>query len=144
MNNQRGAVLITALVIVVLLAFLSVSLLYRTTTSAQLITAHQDRLSTEQVARNVIEYVLSDVDNLVNSASTTLTIPAELTAGYTVTVGTPVCVHAQAAAGYSLTQSIVPETVYWEVDVSVVDTITSAVSGYRQVVKFNFTAGSCT
>ncbi|NVK11342.1 MAG: hypothetical protein HWD83_05015, partial [Gammaproteobacteria bacterium] len=65
MNKQSGAVLLASLVIVALLAFLSVSFIYRTQTSQQLVVSYQDRVATEQVAKNVIEYVLSDVDNLV-------------------------------------------------------------------------------
>lgn len=143
MNKQSGAVLLASLVIVALLAFLSVSFIYRTQTSQQLVVSYQDRVATEQVAKNVIEYVLSDVDNLVFGTFDPSTLPTVLTSGYNITISTPECVHAQAASGYSLTQSIVPETLYWQVEVTVSDTITGAQSSYNQLVKFNYTAGSC-
>jgi hypothetical protein len=143
MNRQSGAVLLAALIVVALLAFLSVSFIYRTQTSQQLVMAYQDRAATEQVAKNVIEYVLSDVDNLIVGGFDPSTLPTALISGYNITVGAPECVHAQPASGYSLTQPIVPETVYWQVAVSVSDDITGAQSSYTQLVKFNYTAGSC-
>ena len=143
MNKQTGAVLLASLVIVALLAFLSVNFIYRTQTSQQLVVAYQDRVATEQVAKNVIEYILSDVENLTLGTFDPATLPTVLTSGYNVTISTPVCVHAQPASGYSLTQPIVPETVYWQVEVAVFDNITGAQSSYNQLVKFNYTAGSC-
>ena len=102
----------------------------------------QQRVTAEALAQTAIETVLNSVSNFgYTGRSTSVSVTAPT--GMSVSVGTRVCLDAQAASGYSAAVALVPEDTFWDVPVSVTDSITGSATAMHQGVKVRMLAGNC-
>jgi Tfp pilus assembly protein PilX len=141
-HNQRGATLLVVLIMLVVLTLFAVQAINLSTINARVVGNMQQRVVAESVAQTAIETTLNSINNFGytgRSASVSVTAPT----GLTVTVGNRVCINAQAASGYSAAVALVPEDTFWDVPVSVTDSITGSATTMHQGVKIRMLAGNC-
>ena len=88
-NRHRGAVLIVALIMLLVLTTLGVSTITSTNINLQLLQSQQRQQEAQQAAQNSINYLLSDLDYYINNASYldgngdfTLSFPSNVSSGY--------------------------------------------------------------
>ena len=67
--RQRGAVLIVALMMLLVMTTLGVSTMTTTNISLQLVQSQQRQQEASQAAQNSINYLLSDIDYYVNNST---------------------------------------------------------------------------
>ena len=143
--RQRGAVLIVALMMLLVMTTLGVSTITSTNISLQLVQSQQRQQEASQAAQNSINYLLSDIDYYVNG-DFTLSFPTNVSNGMTVTVNGLQCLLQATPAGCSLLEgSSAPchPEYYWEADVSVTDTVSGASSNIVEGFKFRYLEGYC-
>ena len=137
---ERGATLLVVLVMLVMITLFAVSAINISNVNMKIVGNMQHRLTAEAVAQTAIETALNSATYYYNpSAAIAVTAPT----GMTVTVGSRVCLGADAASGYSAAQPIVPEDTYWNVPVTVTDTLTGATTVMNQGVTMRMLAGNC-
>lgn len=137
---ERGATLLVVLVMLVIITLFAVSAINISNVNMKIVGNMQHRLMAEAVAQTAIETALNSATYYYNpSAAITVTAPT----GMTVTVGNRVCLGADAASGYSAAQQIVPEDTYWNIPVTVTDTLTGATTVMNQGVTMRMLAGNC-
>jgi Tfp pilus assembly protein PilX len=141
-SRQTGATLLVVLVMLVVLTLFAVSVINLSNLNARAVGNMQFRKTSEVVAQNVIEQVMSSSANFY-SPTAVPTIATNTTQGMTVAVGNRICVATQAATGYSLVQQIVPEDDYWEFQVTVTDPVSSAQTVVHQGAKIRMLANNC-
>lgn len=149
--RQRGAVLIVALIMLLVMTTLGVSTITSTNISLQLVQNQQRQQEASQAAQNSINYLLSDLDYYVNNSTYldgngdfTLSFPSNVSNGMTVTVNGLQCLLQTTPAGCSLVNPTPchPEY-YWEADVSVSDSVSGASSNIIEGFKFRYLEGYC-
>jgi Tfp pilus assembly protein PilX len=137
---ERGATLLVVLVMLVVITLFAVSAINISNVNMKIVGNMQHRLMAEAAAQSAIETALNSATYYYNpSAPITVTAPS----GMNVTVGNRVCLGADAASGYSAAQQIVPEDTYWNVPVTVTDTLTGAATVMNQGVTMRMLAGNC-
>ncbi len=151
--RQRGAVLIVALMMLLVMTTLGVSTMTTTNISLQLVQSQQRQQEASQAAQNSINYLLSDIDYYVNNSTYldgngdfTLSFPTNVSNGMTVTVNGLQCLLQATSAGCSLLEgSSAPchPEYYWEADVSVTDPVSGASSNIIEGFKFRYLEGYC-
>jgi Tfp pilus assembly protein PilX len=134
---QRGATLLVVLVMLVVLTLFAISAINISNVNMRIVGNMQNRTTAEAMAQTAIEQVLNSGDYFYNRASAV----TGLASG--VTVAPRVCMGADAATGYSAAQPIVPEDTYWNVQVSVADTLTGASTVMHQGVRMRMLSGNC-
>ncbi|MDA7852357.1 pilus assembly PilX N-terminal domain-containing protein [Porticoccaceae bacterium] len=152
-NQHRGAVLIVALIMLLVLTTLGVSTITSTNINLQLLQSQQRQQEAQQAAQNSINYLLSDLDYYINNASYldgdgdfTLSFPSNVSSGMVVTVNSLQCLLQATPAGCSLLEgSSAPchPEYYWEADVSVTDNVSGASSTIIEGFKFRYLEGYC-
>jgi len=152
-NPHRGAVLIVALIMLLVLTTLGVSTITSTNINLQLLQSQQRQQEAQQAAQNSINYLLSDLDYYINNASYldgdgnfTLSFPSNVSSGMVVTVNSLQCLLQATPAGCSLLEgSSAPchPEYYWEADVSVTDNVSGASSTIIEGFKFRYLEGYC-
>lgn len=140
-NSQQGAVLLVALIMLGIMALIGTATINSSYVNKLLIGNQLSRMQVEQIAHNLIEAELNDVDHFLDPGSLVITEPMK--DGRTVTITNPSCTRAKEVSGYSLTAPIVPEVTYWIFDVTVTDPVTGASTKMNYGAKFNYTAGLC-
>lgn len=152
--------LLVALLMLLVLTMLGVAGITSTNINLQLVQNQQRQMEVEQVALNVIEFVLSDEDYFLKKNSHTLAqILADVPAGYidgrTVTLDRLDCLYQIAVGGSSMNQD--PSAVsggvvgvtnekfdyYWEAEVSVTDPSSGATESIVQGFKYRFKDADC-
>ena len=151
--RQRGAVLIVALLMLLVMTSLGVSTITSTNMTLQLVQSQQRQQETRQAAQNSINYLLSDIDYYVNNSSYldgngdfSLSFPSNVSNGMAVTVNSLQCLLQATPAGCSLLEgSSAPchPEYYWEADVSVTDNVSGASSNIIEGFKFRYLEGYC-
>ncbi len=140
--RQQGATLIVVLIMLVVLTLFAVSAINLSTINAKIVGNMQQRIVAESLAQTAIETVLNNVSYFgTTGRSTAVTVTAP--AGMTVSVSNRVCANAEAAQGYSAAVALVPEDTFWNVPVSVEDSLTGAKTVMNQGVKIRMLAGNC-
>jgi hypothetical protein len=152
-NRQRGAVLVVALVMLLVLTTLGVSTISSTNINLKLVQSQQRQQETEQVAENSINYLLSDINYFVNNSDYldsngdfTLSFPTDVSSGMTVVVNSLQCLLQATPSGCSLVEgSSAPchPDYYWEANISVTDSTSGASSTFVEGFKFRYLAGYC-
>jgi len=140
-SKQHGAVLIVSLVMLVVLTLFVLSSTRIATGNLRIVGNFQARQNAEAVAQSVIEQVLSAITPFYSPTSS-VSITGVPT-GMTATVGTRTCVRATPAAGYSAVSGISPEDTFWDVPVTINDTITGTSAAVTQGVRIRLPAGNC-
>ena len=160
---QRGAVLVVALLMLLVLTTLGVATISSTNINLQLVQSQQRQQETEQVAENAINYLLSDVDYYENNSTYldgngdfTLSFPSDVSNGMDVTINSVKCIFGAVVPGDSLgggaTKGIFlesgeaaedfgpgpPKEYYWETNITVIDSSSGASSTFIQGFKFKY------
>ena len=141
-RHQRGATLIVVLIMLVVLTLFAVSAINIANVNSKVVGNMQQRIVAESLAQTAVETVLNSVSNFgFTGRSTAVTVTAPT--GMTVTVSDRICQNAEAATGYSAAVALVPEDTYWDIQVTVNDSLTGAATVMHQGVKVRMLAGNC-
>lgn len=139
-RRQRGATLLIAMIMLVLLTLFVVSAINISNTNMKIVGNMAARKSSENTAQLAIEQILNSM-TAFNSPTSTVTVSAPT--GVTVTVGNRVCLRADVAAGTSAAVALAPEDTYWDIPVTVTDSIAGTKTVMHQGVKIRMLAGNC-
>ena len=139
-SRQRGAVLIVSLVMLVVLTLFVLSSTRIATGNLKIVGNFQARQNVEAIAQDTIEQVISSVTPFYSPTSAVTVTPHT---GMTITVGNRICVGANPARGYSAVSGVAPEDTYWNLPVTVNDSITGASTTVTQGVRIRLPAGNC-
>lgn len=140
MNRQRGAVLIVSLILLVVLTLFVLSSTRIATGSLRIVGNLQAQQNAENVSQAALEQVLSDIAPFyAPTSAVTVTAPTAMT----VVVGNRTCVRATPASGYSAVSGFSPEDTFWDVPITVNDSITGAATATAQGVRIRLPAGNC-
>ena len=140
--RQRGATLVVVLIMLVVLTLFAVSAINIANVNSKVVGNMQQRIVAESLAQTAIETALNSIGNFGytgRTATVTVTPPT----GMTVTIGDRVCQITEAASGYSAAVALVPEDTYWDIPVTVDDSLTGAKTVMHQGVKIRMLAGNC-
>lgn len=135
--RQRGATLLVVLIMLVVLTLFAISAINISNVNLRIVGNMQQRTTAEATAQTAVEQVLSNGTYFYNRTSSVTGLPSD------TSVANRVCLHADAATGYSAAQPIVPEDTYWNVQVTVDDTVTGSKTVMHQGVKMRMLAGNC-
>lgn len=140
LERQRGAVLVIALVMLVVLTLFVISSTHIASGNLRIVGNMQSKLNVEAVSQEALEQVISDIAPFYSPSSlVAVTAPS----GMTVTVGNRSCVRATPAHGYSAVSGMSPEDTFWDVPITVTDSITGAATATAQGVRIRLPAGNC-
>ena len=138
-KNQRGAVLLMALMFLILLTLIGIAAVNSTSSGFKVVGNMQSRSYALSLAQAAIESVISSTTPFYTPATSTVRVD-----GQDIAVTVPVCTGTSPAAGYELGQSsVTPVDNHWDVGAAFTDSITNAKVSIRQGVKMRQTQGSC-
>ena len=108
--QQRGVVLVVSLIMLVVLTLLVVAAVNMSTTNLHIVRNMQSKMDVREAADQVINQVVSNVNNFTMSSASTTAPDAgnHVVDGYQVTVQQPVCLSATPASGWEQQYSINP------------------------------------
>lgn len=135
---QRGAVLVTSLLMLVVLTLLAVSSIRSSSVNLLIVDNMQSQKHAEGLAQRAIAEVLGDVDSFKNPAAQQLTFE-----NVAVQVTEAQCIGYRTATGYSIRMGrgyLPPEDTAWEFSASVDE---AAKATIHQGVQIRMTAGNC-
>lgn len=139
-SSERGAVLIIALVLLVVLTLFVVSSTRIAGGNMRIVNNVQSRQAVDQLSQTALEQVISGVAPFYSpNSSVTVSAPS----GTVITVGNRTCVRATPATGYSAVSGISPEDTFWNVPIRVTDSVTGASTSTAQGVRIRLPAGNC-
>ena len=140
-NRQQGMVLVISLLLMVVLTLFVISSTRLTTGNMRIVGNMQAKKLVEATAQRGIEEVLSGISAFY---APTLTItPSGVPSGMTAQVSDRVCIRSTPAPGYSAVSGISPEDTFWNVGITVTDTITGSNTVLNQGVRIRLPAGNC-
>jgi Tfp pilus assembly protein PilX len=144
-NNQKGAVLLVALIMLVVFTLLAVSGVNSSMTSLRIAGNMQSQTEVGAAAQRALEQVLDQVTNFQYASdsappSQALTI-SSAGVDYPVTV-TLQCLGARPVAGYSASfAASAPSESFWDVQASALDPRTGATAVAHQGVRVTLSPG---
>jgi Tfp pilus assembly protein PilX len=139
-SRERGAVLIVSLILLIVLTLFVLSSTKITSGNSRIVGNLQSRQQVESISQEALEQVLSGVTPFYSpTAPVTITAPT----GMTVSVGNRTCARATPARGYSAVSGVSPEDTFWDVPITVTDSITGAATATAQGVRIRLPAGNC-
>jgi len=138
--RQRGAVLYTALILLVAVMVLAVTMFGVSRTNLQIVRNDQSEQQRIALAQRAVEQVLSDPNNF---ASPTAAINVANTADMQVNVSNRVCLRFATATGYSAVTGTAPIDTVWSFTVTVIDPLTGGSTVMTQGTKLRMLAGNC-
>lgn len=139
-SSERGAVLIVSLVLLVVLTLFVTTSTRIAGGSLRIVNNIQSRQAVDYASQAAMEQVLSGVTPFY---SPTAAVSVSAPSGMAVTVGNRTCVRANPAPGYSAVSGISPEDTFWNVPVTVSDSVTGASTTTAQGVRIRLPAGNC-
>ena len=140
LERQRGAVLVVSLVMLVVLTLVVVSSTQIAGGNLRIVGNLQSKQNVEAVSQDALEQVLSDIAPFyAPTAPVAVTAPA----GMTVSIGNRGCIRATPATGYSAVSGVSPEDTFWDVPITVTDSVTGAATATAQGVRIRLPAGNC-
>ena len=152
-NRQRGAVLVVSLVMLVVLTLFVLSSTRISTGNLKIVGNLQAKQNAEAVAQSGIEQVISSLGSFwptstnavtVNGVSCVVGTPCQSgTTGMTLTLGSRTCLRATTAQGYTAVGGSSPEDTFWNVPVTVTDTITNTSRTVTQGVRIRLPPLNC-
>lgn len=137
-SRQRGATLLTSLMILVVLTLLAISAINTSTVNLRIVQNMQAQQQTEAAAQAAIEQVMSSAISFNAPAAATITANS-----LPVAVSEPECLRAFPAEGYSAVWGLAPEDTEWEVVATVNDSATGAKVTIHQGAAVRLAADSC-
>lgn len=140
-HKNRGAVLITSLMLLILLMMMAVSAVNSNTVNLRIVgnTWSQEKAeSTAQLGLDTLFQTNTNYDKTKPTWSATIE-------NVDVTIPTPKCINAQKMEGYSATadQQIIPEETDWVLKADASDNVTGAKVTVYEGVNVILTAGAC-
>ncbi|MPZ46742.1 MAG: hypothetical protein GEV05_25835 [Betaproteobacteria bacterium] len=139
-SRQRGSVLTISLVLLVVLTMFVISSTRIATGNLRIVGNLQAQQNVENVAQRALEQVLSEIAPFYSPTSP---VAVAAPSGMTVAVGNRNCVRAIPASGYSAVSGVSPEDTFWDVPITVNDSITGAATMTAQGVRIRLPAGNC-
>lgn len=139
-SAERGAVLIISLVLLVVLTLFVLSSTRIAGGSLRIVNNIQSRQAVDNASQAAMEQVISGVTPFYSPTSA---VSVSAPAGMTVSVGNRTCVRATPAAGYSAVSGVSPEDTFWNVPISVTDSVTGSSTSTAQGVRIRLPAGNC-
>lgn len=139
-SDQRGAVLIMSLVLLVVLTLFVISSTRIATGNQRIVGNLQAQQNVENISQQALEQVLSEIAPFYSPTSPVAVAAAS---GLAVAVGNRTCIRAIPASGYSAVSGFSPEDTYWDVPITVNDAITGAATTTAQGVRIRLPAGNC-
>ena len=139
-NRQQGLVLVLTLILLVVLTLFVLSSTRLATGNLRIVGNMQARKAVDAVGQQTIEQVLSSVAPFYSPTAAVAVTPPS---GMTITVGNRTCIRATTAPGYSAVAGVSPEDTFWNLPVSVTDSITSSSTVVTQGVRIRLPAGNC-
>lgn len=137
--KQRGAILITSLLMLLVLTLLAVASVRSSNVNLLIVDNVQSQQRAEAIAQRAVATILSDYTNFRDVGAQSLQID-----GVPVEVSTRKCIGARVAAGYSMVWgNVAPEDTDWEFEARVADAGNGASTVLRQGTKIRITAGNC-
>ena len=140
-SRQHGAVLIVSLVMLVVLTLFVLSSTRIATGNLRIVGNFQAKQNVEAQAQAVIEQVLSGIAPFYTPTSSVAI--TGVPTGMTATIGARSCVKSAPASGYSAVNPFSPQDTYWNVPVTITDSITGTTSTITQGVRIRLPAGNC-
>lgn len=164
--RQRGATLLVALVLLVVLTLFALTMIRLSTGSLQVVGNMQAQKATEAVAQEVIEQKLGSItafDDAVKikppeattadctkgtgwTAEGSTCMQTQTASGYTTKVYLPECIYRETSPGYPIDEMpgySPPDDTYWDIKSTAEDSLTGARSEVHQGVKIQRTKGNC-
>lgn len=140
-DRQRGIVLVITLLLLVVLTLFVLTSTRLTTGNLRIIGNMQAKKTVDAVAQQAVEQVLSGINAFyAPTAAVTMAAPYS---GMNVVVSPRVCIRATTAPGYSAVAGVSPEDTFWNVRVTVTDTITGSNTVVNQGVRIRLPRGNC-
>jgi len=139
--HQRGAVLITSLLMLVVLTLLAVSSIRASSVNLLIVDNMQSQKHAEALAQRGIAESLSDTDTFRNPLARTFVWD-----NVNVNVSQAGCIFKKVATGYSIRMGrgyLPPEDTVWEFSAAVADAGGGAGATLHQGVQIRMTAGNC-
>jgi Tfp pilus assembly protein PilX len=137
-RQQRGAVMIVSLVILMIITLFVVSSVNMTSGDLRIIGNFQRKMMLTQSVQQAIEEVLSNVANFNAPVVQTITVN-----GIAVTVNAPQCLGTQTATGYTAVNNITLYDTNWAVSASATDVLTGATATINQGVRIRLPTNFC-
>lgn len=141
-TRQRGAVLATSLMLLVVVTLLAVSSIQTGTVNLRIAENMRSTQEAKSIAQEGVNVVLSDIANFNTPAAQTIAVNDADGHSHDVAVSEPACVHTQTAAGYSAKWALAPEDNTWEF-IAQVTANDGAKAMIESGVKIRMTADSC-
>ena len=152
-NQQRGVVLIAALVMLVAMTVIGMSTITTTNVNMMLVTIQRAEMEVEGVAQNLLGFLLSDVDHFVNyedyldaNDNFVVAFPTAMVDGKTTSIDFVNCIRETPGLGGTMNigiQVAVTPRYYWEVGITVTDPTTGAESSFVEGFKMTYLEGYC-
>lgn len=138
LSQQRGATLLTSLMILVVLTLLAISAINTSTVNLRIVQNMQAQQQAESAAQGAIERAMSTPNTFNVPAAATATVN-----NLPVVLAQPVCMRAAPADGYSALWGLAPEDTEWEIVAAVDDSATGARVTIHQGAAVRLASGSC-
>lgn len=157
-SQERGAILIMSLVILVAFTIFMVTMVNNSGSSFVVVGNQQMKKKLDNAAREAIERSLNtqvdftsalagsttSVAGTINGESVSFVSPDPTSInGYTIKMTLPYCYGAKNPPGYSSLSAVAPEDTHWKVSVIASDPVTGATSVITEGVKIRMGAGNC-
>ena len=140
-NRQQGLVLVLTLILLVVLTLFVLSSTRMTTGNLRIVGNMQGKKTVDAVGQQAIEQTISAIAPFY--APLSVIVPANQPSGINVAIGNRVCIRQTVAPGYSAVAGVSPFDTFWDVSVTVDDTITKAKTEIHQGVRIRLPAGNC-
>ncbi|MGQ0750848.1 MAG: pilus assembly PilX family protein [Betaproteobacteria bacterium] len=139
-QRQRGATLVIALIMLVVLTLFAVTGFNLSSVNLRIAGNYQDQKYLESLAQQAIEQVISTATPFsLTPAAQTITI-----SGYNVSVTAPKCNYYVTAKGYTKkVGEVAPEDADWEIRAAVADATSGAQAAIVQGVRMRQLPGNC-
>jgi Tfp pilus assembly protein PilX len=138
--RQSGATLVTALIFLVIMTLFAVSSINMSTVNFKIVANMQAQKQIDAAVQDAIEQTISTMNQFnMTPAGSTISTSMGI-----VAVSAPDCLDSKVATGYSaVVENIIPEDNTWELNATLADSITGAVSTIHQGVEIRMLAGNC-
>ncbi|MEO8440937.1 MAG: hypothetical protein ABI547_00465 [Betaproteobacteria bacterium] len=137
-RQQRGAVLLVSLIILMIITLFVVSSASMTSGDLRIIGNFQRKMMLTQSVQQAIEQVLSNASNFDNPVARTITVN-----GIAVAVNAPQCLGTQTAGGYTAVNNITLYDTNWAVAATATDVLTGATATINQGVRIRLPTNYC-
>jgi Tfp pilus assembly protein PilX len=137
-RQQRGAVMIVSLVILMIITLFVVSTANMTSGDLRIVGNFQRKMMLTQSVQQAIEQVLSNVANFNTPIAQNIVVN-----GISVGVSAPQCLGTQTARGYTAVNNITLYDTNWAIAATATDAITGATATINQGVRIRLPTNFC-